>query len=194
MYIRLRMKRFVLFLLVIGAAVCVATDVPKTIGTYDQCAQDTTINNLVVGIKMSYDSLAKVSHKEKIIVGIKNGEDYKYYKLDFDDYRNAEMVVCAGYDCQLIFANKGFITKRININTSGAPASFWNGGFYMEMDIAMIERPENFDDTITEIPLGIAHYNAQQESFVFDETYTAERKMALDEAVAKARTVVPSKK
>lgn len=167
---------------------CLSTDLPKTNGEYDQCIQDTTENNLAINVRFKYDSLLKVSHKEKVIIGIKNQNTYNYYKLSFDDYSNVFAIVCAGKDIQLIFANKGFVTKRININTSSAPASFWKGGFYMEMDIAMVEQPENFDDSITEIPLGIANYDPENQTLAFDAAYSIERKAALDDALVRAKT------
>lgn len=187
------MKQFTILLLTILAAICLSTDLPKTNGEYDQCVQDTTENNLAINVSLKYDSLLKVSHKEKVIVGIKNQDRYDYYKLSFDDYSSIFAIVCAGKDVQLIFANKGFVTKRININTSDAPASFWKGGFYMEMDIAMVEQPENFDDSITEIPLGIANYNAEKNTLSFDAVYSVERKAALDDAIARAKTSSPKK-
>lgn len=175
------MKPFLSLLLILIALVMVSTDLPPTKGTYSQCEQDTTVNNLAIQVHLKYDSLLEVSHKEKILVGVKNNgeKDYTYYKLDFYDYTSADIIICRETDCQLIFANKGFITKRININGTSVPDNLWEGGFIFDMDVNMVQKPENFNDSLTLIPLGIASWNETEKSLSFDSTYTRLRNEAL---------------
>lgn len=175
------MKPFLSLILLPITLALVSTDLPSTKGTYSQCEQDTTVNNLAIQVHLKYDSLLEVSHKEKILVGIKdNGaKDYVYYKLDFYDYTSADIIICRETDCQLIFANKGFITKRININGTSVPDSLWEGGFIFDMDVKMVQKPENFNDSLTLIPLGIASWNETEQSLSFDSTYTRIRNEAL---------------
>ncbi len=182
------MRPYLLLLLALAACATVSIDLPKTKGNYDQCAQDTTVNNLAITVAMKYDSLDKeVSHNEKVLVGIKNKSGYDYYKLKFYDYRDIPIIICAGYDTQLIFANKGFITKRIEITTSDIPAEMWDGGFLLDMTAAMVKQPENFDESITEIPVARLYYDSTAQAMAFDIDYANERKQALDAAIAVAR-------
>ncbi len=182
------MRPFLLLIMLLAACANLSIDLPKTKGTYDQCAQDTTVNNLAISIVMKYDSLDKeVSHNEKVLIGIKNKGVYDYYKLKFYDFRDIPVIACAGYDIQLIFANKGFITKRIEITTSDIPTDLWEGGFIIEMTALMERQPENFDDAITEIPVAKLHFDSTEQAMVFDQEYALERRKALDEAIAAAK-------
>jgi hypothetical protein len=187
-YIRGAMRPFLLLLLVPFACATISIDLPKTKGTYDQCAQDTTVNNLAITVAMKYDSLdTEISHNEKVLVGIKNKAGYDYYKLKFYDYSDVPIIICAGYDTQLIFANKGYITKRIEITTSNIPAEMWAGGFLLDMTASMVKQPENFDESITEIPVARLYYDSTEQAMAFDIEYANERKQALDAAIEAAK-------
>lgn len=185
------MKSFLLLLFFFGACCFISTDLPPTKGTYNQCEQDTTIHNLAIQIHMKYDSTLEVSHKEKILVGIKTQEakEYTYYKLDFYDHLNADIIVCREMDCQLIFANKGFVTKRINILGSSVPDNMWEGGFIFDLDVQMVPKPEAFNDSLTLVPLGIAAWNDSLQSLLFDSEYVRSRNEALMAELERAKAI-----
>ncbi|MFZ6051167.1 hypothetical protein [Halocola ammonii] len=82
------------------------------------------------------------------------------------------------YDIE--FDKEGYISKIIRFDTKGIPEEDQFGGFRADLDMSMIEKPEGFDDSVTEEPLGIASFDEQKNSIEFDYAYTANRQKELD--------------
>lgn len=85
-----------------------------------------------------------------------------------------------GHVYDISFQRDGFITKTIRFNTKDIPEEDQAGGFRADLDMSMVEKPDGFDEEVTEEPIGIASFDEQKNAIEFDYAYTAQRQKEIN--------------
>jgi hypothetical protein len=100
-----------------------------------------------------------------------------------------EFTLPLGHVYDISFESDGYIVKIIRFKTDNIPEEDQLGGFRLDMDMSMVVKPEGFDESVTEEPLGIASFNEQKNSIEFDYGYTTERQKEIDQEMGRVENL-----
>ncbi len=103
------------------------------------------------------------------IVVHKNGVPAAYSKSDNQGLFSLNLELGASY--MLEFSRKGYVSKKININTSDAPKEESYNMKNIAVDLFREQTAKDF--SILNRPIAKIIYNVQQNAFVYDMTYNA---------------------
>jgi len=71
----------------------------------------------------------------------------------------------------IFYSAPGKVTKSVQLDTRGPSSKDWEGGFGMNIDIALLDSLPNVDYTILQIPFGKSEWNRTNSSFEWDLDY-----------------------
>lgn len=83
---------------------------------------------------------------------------------------------------EIHFIKEGYVTKSVEFDTRGIPASDKLGGFRSNMDMTLFEPKKGGDYRVLMQPIGKAAFIPMENSIAFDFDYTARRMELLERA------------
>ena len=83
-------------------------------------------------------------------------------------------------DYMLVFESEGTIAKRVQVDGTVIPEDMGLDGFRLELDMALFDEMDGFDESILETPIGIAVFDIDSEKIEFDLRHTAEMRRKID--------------
>lgn len=83
-------------------------------------------------------------------------------------------------DYMLVFQSEGTIAKRVQVDGTVIPEDMGLDGFRLELDMALFDEMDGFDESILETPIGIAVFDIDSEKIEFDLRHTAEMRRKID--------------
>jgi chemotaxis protein histidine kinase CheA len=109
---------------------------------------------------------------------LQNGEPFDQIEADRNGQYFLELPLRGNYI--LIFEAEGAISKRVQVDGTVLPEDAGLDGFRLELDMALFDYIEGFDESILETPIGIAVFDIDSERIEFDLAHTADMRRRID--------------
>lgn len=109
---------------------------------------------------------------------LQNGEPFDQIEADRNGQYFLELPLRGNY--VLIFEAEGALSKRVQVDGTVLPEDAGLDGFRLELDMALFDYIEGFDESILDTPIGIAVFDIDSEKIEFDLAHTADMRRRID--------------